>query len=580
MERRVLIAISLSFLVLFLYQTYLAPPKSPTQPGDQVAAQTAAPTAATGASGPSGASGAISQPQTPAGPGIATPAPPSQTVLGDTEARSIVVENSRVRATFTNRGARLEHWELKGYTTTSGEPLDLVPVAVTAAPVLPFSLRTDDAQVTADLNQALYRVSGADGGRVDASSAPATLTFEMETSTAVHARKVFRLDPDGFVLTFSTSVERQGQALNPVIDWGPGLGDQIAQMPAGGFFSANSTHPAQAIFQRDGSVQRVPHSSLGTGRSEGGQFGFTGIDDLYFVAMVVQPPAPLDVQYVALTLPDPANPAQAGRYIAWSVHFPASPQEVKFFAGPKQLDVLRAVDPELTRVIHFGFWAWLSAPLLGALKWVNGFIGNYGWSIVVLTILINMALWPLRQKSVVSMRRMQEIQPQMKAIQDRYAKYKITDPERTKMNEEVMALYKARGVNPASGCVPMLLTMPFLFAFYNMLSQAIELRGAPFFGWIGDLSAHDPLYITPVLMGASMFWQQRMTPTTADPTQQRVMMIMPFMFTFMSFSFPTGLVIYWFVSNLLSIGQQYLTNYLIGPPAVHNVRPSLKNGAK
>ena len=244
------------------------------------------------------------------------------------------------------------------------------------------------------------------------------------------------------------------------------------------------------------------------------------------------------------------------------------------------MDVLRAVDPELTRVIHFGIFAWLAAPLLGALKWVYGFVGNYGWSIVVLTILINLAMWPLRHKSVVSMRRMQELQPQMKAIQDRYAKYKITDPERQKMNQEVMELYKAKGVNPASGCVPMLLTMPFLFAFYAMLSQAVEIRGASFLGWIHDLSAHDPLYITPLLMGVTMFWQQRLTPTTADPTQQKVMMMMPFMFTFMSFSFPSGLVIYWLVSNIWAIGQQYATNYLIGPPAVHNVRPSAEKRVK
>jgi YidC/Oxa1 family membrane protein insertase len=174
---------------------------------------------------------------------------------------------------------------------------------------------------------------------------------------------------------------------------------------------------------------------------------------------------------------------------------------------------------------------------------------------------------PLRQKSVSSMRKMQEIQPQMKAIQDRYSKYSMTDPARQKMNEEVMALYKAKGVNPASGCVPMLLTFPFLFAFYGMLSQAIELRGAEFFGWIVDLSRPDPLLITPLLMGATMFWQQRITPTSADPVQQKVMMIMPVMFTFMFLSYPSGLVIYWTLSNLWAIGQQYLSTTLAPAPA-------------
>jgi YidC/Oxa1 family membrane protein insertase len=175
---------------------------------------------------------------------------------------------------------------------------------------------------------------------------------------------------------------------------------------------------------------------------------------------------------------------------------------------------------------------------------------------------------------------MQDLQPQMKAIQDRYAKYKITDPERQKMNQEVMELYKSKGVNPASGCVPMLLTMPFLFAFYSMLSQAIELRGAEFGGWIHDLAAHDPYYITPLLMGATMVWQAKITPTTADPTQQKIMMFMPFMFTFIFLGQPSGLAIYWFVSNLWGIGQQYFTNYLIGPPKVHNVPPPVGRKTK
>ena len=158
------------------------------------------------------------------------------------------------------------------------------------------------------------------------------------------------------------------------------------------------------------------------------------------------------------------------------------------------------------------------------------FIGNYGWSIIFLTIIINLVIFPLRHKSLVSMRKMQELQPQLKAIQDRYAGLKMTDPGRQKMQTEIMGLYKEKGVNPASGCVPMLLTLPVLFAFYSLLSQAIELRGASFGGWITDLSEHDPLYITPVLMGLTMFWQQKVTPSTADPAQQRVMMMMPLMF--------------------------------------------------
>jgi YidC/Oxa1 family membrane protein insertase len=238
------------------------------------------------------------------------------------------------------------------------------------------------------------------------------------------------------------------------------------------------------------------------------------------------------------------------------------------------------VDRDFTRVINFGIFAWLVVPLLRSLNWIDGFVGNYGWSIIILTILINAAIFPLRHKSVVSMRKLQGLQPEVKAIQDRYAKLKTTDPARQKMNVELMNLYRERGVNPASGCIPMLLTFPVLFAFYALLSQAIELRGAPFIGWITDLSTHDPWYVTPLMMGATMVWQQRLTPSTADPIQQKMMMFMPVMFTFMFLWAPSGLVIYWFVSNLWAIGQQYLTNYLIGPPAARPVRPPAERRVK
>ena len=178
------------------------------------------------------------------------------------------------------------------------------------------------------------------------------------------------------------------------------------------------------------------------------------------------------------------------------------------------------------------------------------------------------------------MRKMQELQPQMKAIQDRYKHLKATDPEKQKMNKEVMALYTEKGVNPISGCLPMLLTMPVLFAFYRLLSLSIEMRGAPFLGWITDLSAQDPYYVTPIVMGASMVLQQRLTPSQAEPMQQKIMMLMPVIFTFMFLSAPSGLVIYWLTSNLWGIGQQLLTYKLTGPLKTSAVRPPAEGRAK
>jgi YidC/Oxa1 family membrane protein insertase len=224
------------------------------------------------------------------------------------------------------------------------------------------------------------------------------------------------------------------------------------------------------------------------------------------------------------------------------------------------------------RAIDFGIFDWMVVPLLSGLKWLYAYIGNYGWAIIALTILLNLALFYPRHKSVVAMRKMQAIQPEMKAIQERYANLKATDPAKQKMNTEIMNLYRERGVNPASGCVPMLFTMPVLLAFYSLLSMSIELRGAPFVGWIRDLSAADPFFVIPALMGITMFWQQKITPSAADPTQQRIMMIMPVMFTAMMAFSPSGVVLYWFVSNLWAIGQQYFTIWLLGPPVVATVR--------
>ena len=571
MERRVLLAITLSFLVLFLFQRFVMPP--PVPPATTPAANATAPIPAPAAGTTPSAVGSApaSAPTAPAAPSV--PAGPAAT-LTEPSAREIVVETTKVRAVFSNRGAKILHWVLKEYRTDRGEPLDLVPAGPGDAAIKPFTLTVEDQGLSARLNDAIYRVTvnGAPaGGTVDASAAPQTIVFETASADGLSVKKTFAVEPNSYVVQFGAVVQAGGQRLNPIIHWGPGISDDIARAPPASFFSPSYSYPAQSIVYLDGGVERL--DSTVPGSQEGG-FRYAGVDDHYFAAMLLneQNTQAFRMDYVPVNVPGTADPTMIGKYVAYAVRFQAPQDNSRFFFGPKAFDDLRAIDPELTRVINFGIFSWLAVPLLGALKWVHGFIGNWGWSIVVLTILINLALFPLRHKSVVSMRKMQEIQPQMKAIQDRYAKYKITDPERQKMNTEVMELYKAKGVNPASGCVPMLLTFPFLFAFYGMLGQAIEIRGADFMGWIHNLSGPDPYYITPILMGAAQFWQTKMTPTTADPTQQRIMMFMPIMFTAMSLGFPSGLVIYWLVSTIFTIGQQYLTNYLIGAP----VRPAVK----
>jgi YidC/Oxa1 family membrane protein insertase len=551
MERRVLLAISLSFAVLFIYQALFVP----TPP-----AQNETPSAPSQVSGNAPARTPGSVPLTSGNMSATVPVPAQAAALvGETEEREVVVETAVVRAVFTNRGGRLRHWALKQYREDQEGPIDLIPETIPPELPLPFSLRVDDAAATARLNDSFYRVIGPQDGNI---------TFELETADGLKVRKQFAFNPDTFIVSFTANVQQNGQALNPTVEWGPGMTDDIARTAPGSFLSPAFVYKAQAIYHTNGDVEREAANKLMGVAVREGQFRWAGIDDHYFLSAVLQPPAPTHIEYEPVTInapPTETGEAPAGHYVSYAMRFPSPPENIRFYIGPKQLDVMRAIDPELTRAIYFGMFAWLAAPLLDALRWVHGFVGSWGWSIIVLTILINLVMFPLRHKSVVSMRRMQEIQPQMKAIQERYAKYKITDPERQKMNTEVMELYRQKGVNPASGCVPMLLTLPFLFAFYAMLGQAIEIKGESFW-WIPDLALRDPFFITPALMGVSMFWQQRITPSTADPTQQKIMMFMPVMITVTMLFAPAGLVIYWFVSNVWSIGQQYVTNMLIGPP--------------
>jgi YidC/Oxa1 family membrane protein insertase len=400
--------------------------------------------------------------------------------------------------------------------------------------------------------------------------------FEYVDASGLKAEKTFEISAARpYVINVAASLARNGEALPVTLRWGPALGS--------GFTVKSRTYnpPPQPIFYRDGKVRRVAPDKIAGEPVQEGTFGFAGVDDHYFLTGIVKPAASVRLQFAAVDVTVEDHP-EGAHYVDWSTRYSSPAVTAKYFAGPKDFDVLAAVDGELVRAIDFGMFAWLVVPLLRALKWINGYVGNYGWSLIILTILINLAMFPLRHKSVVSMRKMQEIQPEMKAIQDRYKGMKVTDPARGKMNQEMMELYKARGVNPASGCVPIALTFPVLLAFYSLLSVAIELRGAPFALWIHDLSARDPYYVFPVLMGITMFVQQKMTPTGAvDPMQQRMMtFMMPVMTTGIMLWAASGLVIYWTVSNIWGIGQQMITNKLIGPAATRTVRPPAERQTK
>jgi YidC/Oxa1 family membrane protein insertase len=560
MEKRLLVAIFLSFLVLYAYQVLVLKPAADK-------AKREAPVAATTPGAPAqglatGTLGGTQSSVVVAAPAAPAPAP-IRPVVTDPAERDVVVETQTIRAVFTNRGARLKSWGLKKFRNLQKRPQELVPSYIDAADPRPFDLMVDDAGATARLKDALFLVPGGAVASVDASTHAQTVVFDYDDGSGLKAHKAFTFEPATYTVRVTAQVQVGDRAMNPTVLWGPGLGDQIP-----GADASRYVQKPEAIIVRGDKVQRVAAGDLSKQPVQEGDFSAVGVDDQYFIAMAL-PTRMVRVDYSRVVLPAPAgaDPKKATELVAFGVRQVQSMTDLAFFFGPKDFDVLQAARPNLSlvRVINFGIFDFLAVPLLRALKWIHGYAGNYGWSIIILTFLINAVMFPLRHKSMVSMRKMQEIQPQVKAIQDRYSHLKATDPERQKMNSEMMSLYKEKGVNPASGCLPMLLTMPVLFAFYSLLSQAIEIRGEPFIWWIRDLSAHDPYYVTPLLMGASQLWQQRMTPTGGDPVQQKMMMMMPLVFTFMFLWMPSGLTVYWFFSNLMAIGQQYITNKVAGP---------------
>ncbi len=544
MEKRVFLAIALSLLVLTLYQTFVAPPAAPTVP-PVAAGQNTSPSS-------QGPAAAVAAPATT--PEVVFPVP-----VANPSARDITVDTENIHAVFSTQGAVVKHWRLKHYADNAGQPLDLVPVQIPASMPRPFSLSTDDPALTAAMASAIYEPSA---GNLSLENNPGVLSFDYrDPATGLNVHKSFQFQPKGhpYLIDVEATIDVAGAAKPVTIELGPSVG--VGYNEQGSRYG----YPNQPVLSRAGKVERLKTADLATKPTYDGPFRFVGVGDHYFLSAALPGDKNVKVTYAPVELPVPWNDPQNRKrlFFSYSVASPGA-ASVPFFFGPKAFDTLRAVDVELVRTIDFGMFAFLVVPLLQALKWVNGYVGNYGWSIVVLTILINIVLFPLRHRSMVSMKKMQALQPKTKAIQDRYAKYKVTDPERQKMNQEMMALYKEHGVNPASGCVPMLLTLPILFAFYSLLAMSIELRHAPFIGYLQDLSMPDKYWITPLLMGATMFWQQRMMPSTADPVQQKMFLFMPIIFTFSFIWAPAGLVLYWLMSNLMAIGQQYVTNKMIG----------------
>jgi YidC/Oxa1 family membrane protein insertase len=567
MERRVLVAIFLCFVVLYLWQAVFVPPVPP--PGEEAAP----PAATTPEPGPA--------PDSAPGPPTDVPAAPEpsaeagKALISETAEREILVETDDVIAVFTNRGARLKSWRLKAFLDADDQPQELVEARAGELGLpLPFTLQTTSEQVNSVVNNALFAASGVPAPG-SAPSGPVNLRFEYQDSAGIHAVKEFTLERTSYIVSIRSAVTQDSRRLPAAVVWGPAVGDRLrvsalVQGAQGIFFPAGASGPT-----------RLPADDVASQPAYEGSFRYAGVDDNYFLTAALET-GPSTITYRPMTIPPLPDTGEAAReLLSYTIDREDETGPLMFFIGPKAIDVLTAIDREFANAIHFGWLAVIVVPLLQSLKWVHGYIGNWGWSIVILTIIINVVMAPLRHKQVVSMRKMQEIQPEIKAIQDRYAKLKVTDPARQKMNQEMMALYREKKVNPAAGCVPILLTLPIMIAMWAVLQVSIELRGAPWFGWIRDLSAPDPWFILPILMVATQFWQQRITTVPGgDPTQQKLMYVMPLVFGFIFFSLPSGALLYYVAGTVIGVGQQYLTNYIIGPPNVRTVRPPAERRVK
>jgi len=547
MERRLLLVFALTFLVILasqpLLKKYFPQPAAP-EPQKQAQAQ-AAPASIPPA--------ALTQPQASSRSGaIKQAASESQTII----------ENDLYRITLSNRGGQVRSWILKQFDDDQGKPLELVNAAATAKYGFPLSLWVYDEDLRNRLNSALY-VPSVSGTR----TAPADITFEF-ADRDVTVRKTFQFDHT-YVVKVETSVVYKGGAVTALPMWPAGFGDEL---------STASYAAAQVEYQNNSSIQRLAPKSVSGGNTLKGPFQWAGVTDEYFAAVFLPDDpesAVMVTQHNAIEVPkdwQKPNPQDTTKVdvlgaAVGSLH--GSTVE-RMYVGPKSLQVLESVpvptisgaDADLRGLVNFGFFGVIARPLFLWLKWTySHIVSNWGWAIAVQTLIINLALLPLRITQMKSALKMQKVAPQMKAIQEKYKKYSMRDPRKQEMNKEMTDLYKREGVNPASGCLPLLIQMPFLFAYYSMLRAALDLRHAHWL-WIRDLSSPDPWHILPIGIIITMLFTQRMTPQAGmDPAQQKMMnLMMPVMLGVISWNLAAGLCLYWSEGNLIAFVQQTIMN--------------------
>ena len=568
-ELRILVASLLSMIVIVAWAKFFAP-KAPPQTQEKNKPAVSAPAVPGQTS--SSASGSSAPVATSMAAAATAPVPVPVPVKSDSQERTIVVENGLYRVEFSNRGGVVKSWQLKKYKDDAKPPrvLDLVhPDSSQELGVWPLSVALSDNTLDYNANNGLYQVASKGLPVAATLDAPAELEFTWSDGH-LEVTKHFKFD-DSYVVQTQVSAKLDGKPITAGLSWLGGFGDTTVQNPI-------PVETVSTFYDEGGKLNGFVHKKLedqgkwGPALWQGGK-DWAGIEDRYFAAVflppVGAPPGTIETRYWKTwhTAKDTDNNGKsvekAEPVPQVAVATSAQPTNLRLFVGPKDYDDLKKMNPPLQSLVNFGWMEIIADPLFHALKWLHNYIPNWGWSIVVLTLIANMLLFPLRISSYKTTMKMQRVGPEIKAIQEKYKKYKMNDPRKAEMNQEVMAVYSREGINPMGGCFQMLVQMPIWFGLNRALSSAIEMRHAPWFWWITDLSARDPKFILPVIMGASMYLVSKMTPmTTTDPQQQMMMKFMPISFAamFMFFPISSGLSVYILTSSLVGIGQQWWLN--------------------
>ncbi len=537
MEKRVVIFLLLSLAIIFGYD-YLLKELGWLPPPSQEAEAPEAPTADKPADDTGGAT-----PPAPSVPAPSRPMGPKEIVPSGPQASTeqiIEVETDLIRARLSNRGAVVASWELKRYQTA---PPDQQPVELTYSKAnfkRPLHVTLPDVAATKELGEAYYKVE-RDFSVLTAAQPVGHVTFRYQSpSSDLRMEKQLTFHHGSYLVDVAISVEGQAGPMNVglgtnfgIVEWGEGFIGLIG-----------------SALMVDGKIEKeTPDGEL----ERKGAVQWVALQDKYFLSVLIPregSAALVKKEGDKIVTAAVQVPGQAG-----------SPAVLQLYAGPKEYDTLRNLSIGLEDTIDFGwfiFGSWsvvkaVAKPIFYVLRFIYDFTHNYGLTIILLTVAIKLLFVPLQYKSYKSMKQMQVIQPKVQALQEKFK------DDRDRLNKELIKLYRDQRVNPVGGCLPMVLQMPVFVALFNILYMTIDLRQAPFMLWIQDLSAQDPYYVLPLIMGASMVIQQKITPTTMDPTQAKIMLVLPVFMTFLFVNFPAGLVLYWLTNNVLTITQQLLT---------------------